>query len=433
MFRRKGISGLLFAAFLLCLIAFAIYAGAGAASIPDEIYLIGDSERTIDISFPFTLEAAKSEEAAVSALKLNGESLTDHEAGGYTETVTISSDGECTNDFKVKLFGFITVKTVKVTAMEDVMLVPGGQNIGVVLHTEGALVVGCMKFTAENGASCNPAEDAGLQPGDVIEKYNGTVVENASHLSELVNEFGGMAGIVTIIRDEEKLSLEVTPMRDISDGMLKLGVWVRDSTLGVGTLTFFEPISEKFAGLGHAITDIDTGELLTVKSGTIVEAKVIEVVKGQAGAPGEIRGYFDSGYNVVGDIYSNTEYGIYGKTETLLQNKVYKLLEAADRSQVEVGPATILCTLDKEGIKEYSCRIVKLNKQNSPGEKSFVIEIDDPALIEKTGGIIQGMSGSPIIQNGKLIGAVTHVFVDNPQKGYGIYIDWMLAEMYHTK
>ena len=189
------------------------------------------------------------------------------------------------------------------------------------------------------------------------------------------------------------------------------------------------PESGHLAGLGHAITDFDTGEILTVKDGTIVESQIIDVVKGEAGTPGELKGSFTDNAKALGSIERNTEYGIYGNAETELHNALYTYLEAADRSEVELGKATLLCTVDGNGVKEYSCQIIKVYDQGTQSQRSFIIEIDDAALLEKTGGIVQGMSGSPIIQNGKLIGAVTHVFIDNPKRGYGVYVDWMLQDM----
>ena len=205
---------------------------------------------------------------------------------------------------------------------------------------------------------------------------------------------------------------------------------MRDSTLGVGTLTFYDPASGKFAGLGHAITDVDTGKLLTVKDGEIVKSDILEVVKGEEGEPGELRGSFGQNDEVIGTISKNTEYGLYGNTQKQMQNGIYGALPAAKRDEVKVGEATLLCTLDDSGVKEYSCKIVKVNSQDSPEQKSFVVQIDDERLLETTGGIVQGMSGSPVIQNGKIVGAVTHVFINDPTQGYGIYLDWMLSEMY---
>ena len=202
----------------------------------------------------------------------------------------------------------------------------------------------------------------------------------------------------------------------------------------MGTLTFYDPASKKFAGLGHAITDVDTGKLLTVKDGEIVESEILEVVKGEEGEPGELRGSFGSNDEVIGYIKKNTDYGLYGNAAGELENKLYhNAIPAAKRDEVKVGDATLLCTLDDSGVKEYSCQIVKVTPQNSPAQKSFIVKIDDEELLGITGGIVQGMSGSPVIQDGKLIGAVTHVFVNDPTQGYGIYLDWMLNEMYSVQ
>lgn len=433
MLRKKSFYMTILTAFVLMIGIMAIVVATGVARIPDEIYLIGDGSRILDIELPFgiTIKSnVENDEESVNAIKINGTSLAEESVYRVNSPIVITSDAEATASVRIDLFGFITVKNVKITAVNEVLLVPGGECIGVMLHTKGALVVGSMDFQSEDGTFVNPAAKAGLKAGDVIEKYNGVEIADAEHLSKLVNTSNEQFDILTVSRDGKPVEIQITPVKDVSDGLYKLGVWVRDSTVGVGTLTYYDPTSDSFAGLGHAITDADTGELLTVKDGTIVKSKIIEIVKGEAGSPGEIRGYFDNTDKVVGRISMNTNYGIYGKADDAIANGLYGAMQAADRSEVVSGAATILCTLDDNGVEEYSCKVVKINVQSAPAQKSFVIQIDDEELLKKTGGIVQGMSGSPILQNGKIIGAVTHVFVDDPTRGYGVYIDWMLNEMY---
>ncbi len=433
MLRKKNIYIFLLVVILFSIGIFGVMVVAGVSNLPDEIYLIGGNSRTLDVELPFGLSirnGTKNDVQSISAIKLNGTSLSEEAVYQLDTPIIISSDAEATASVSVDLFGLITIKNIKITAVDEVFLVPGGQCIGVMLHTKGALVVGSMDFLNENGDYVNPAAQADLRAGDIIEEYNGIVIDDAEHLSELVNSSEKQTDILKIKRDDEYLEIEITPAKDASDGLYKLGVWVRDSTIGVGTLTYYDPVSGNFAGLGHAITDMDTGELLVVKEGTIVESQIIEIVKGEAGEPGEIRGYFNSTDKTIGTIYMNTEHGIYGKASEAIESDLFEALPVADRSEVTVGEATILCTLDNTGVHAYSCKIVKVNTQNLPAQKSFVIEVDDEDLLKKTGGIVQGMSGSPIIQNGKIIGAVTHVFVDDPAMGYGVYIDWMLNDMY---
>ncbi|MEI6100486.1 MAG: SpoIVB peptidase, partial [Eubacteriales bacterium] len=210
----------------------------------------------------------------------------------------------------------------------------------------------------------------------------------------------------------------------------RLGVWVRDSTAGVGTLTFYDQETGGYGGLGHAITDLDTGEELSVREGEIISSNIIDVVRGQAGMPGELKGYFNAN-NGIGSILKNSEFGIYGLCYNKITNPLYPDgIYVAKQSEVHEGPAKLLSTVDDKGVKAYDCTISNVVLQNEPTQKSFLITITDPELLKKTGGIVQGMSGSPVIQDGKLIGAVTHVFVNDPTKGYGIYIEWMLDELY---
>lgn len=414
--------------FLLVLALAAAGLMIAISDVPSEIFLMDGNSQTLQVGFPFELELEEGEQS-VSAVTVQGDSLKDKKSYSLSEPLVISGQEEGKCNASLKVFG-VKVKDIQITVLEEVMLVPGGQSIGVMLHTKGALVVGSMNITSKTGEPVNPAKVAGLQAGDIIEKYNGEEIKDAAHLSELINQDEEGAARLSVRRGDQNLELTIYPVQDAEDGLWKLGVWVRDSTLGVGTLTFYDPASGKFAGLGHAITDVDTGKLLTVKDGEIVESDILEVVKGEEGEPGELRGSFGQNDEVIGTISKNTEYGLYGNTQKQMQNGIYGALPAAKRDEVKVGEATLLCTLDDSGVKEYSCKIVKVNSQGSPEQKSFVVQIDDERLLETTGGIVQGMSGSPIIQNGKIVGAVTHVFINDPTQGYGIYLDWMLSEMY---
>jgi stage IV sporulation protein B len=225
------------------------------------------------------------------------------------------------------------------------------------------------------------------------------------------------------------MNIRVTAVKDRNDNVYKLGLWVRDSTAGVGTLTFCEPGTLKFASLGHAITDVDTQEILSVKQGQIVKSQIIDVRQGLKGTPGELKGVFRTD-EPIGTILKNCTYGIYGVFYKLEINDLYpEPIEVGRMNAVELGKATILTTVDSSGVKEFDCEIVKAVEQTAKADKGLVVHITDPQLLKQTGGIVQGMSGSPIIQNGRIIGAVTHVFINDPTYGYGIYIDWMLEEL----
>ncbi len=391
------------------------------SSLPDEIYLRKGASRTLDLGLPVQVDVE-----STGVVSIAGQTLA--EATGERQLTIQSVDsGETT--ISLSLFG-VPVKTVKVNVSDDVMVIPGGQSIGVTLYTKGALVVGITGIQLEGGEVVNPAREAGMLPGDVILSINGTEVNDADHVSEIVENTAGTLKIV-VDRAGREMTLSIDPVTDFSDGKKRLGIWVRDSTAGVGTLTFISTGNDHwFAGLGHAICDIDTGSILTVREGEIYFSEVIQVHRGENGAPGEIKGYFSSASGMMGLIQQNCEYGIYGPLyEDVDMTKFSDPIPVASRDEVKLGAATILATIDGEGVKEFDCEIIKLNPQASPEQKGIVLRVTDPELLEVTGGIVQGMSGSPILQNGKLVGAVTHVFVNNPTKGYGLYVDWMLDQI----
>ncbi len=411
--------GILFVV-LLCVVYF-LPAVQSYSSIPDEIYIQRGTQKAIDLGLP-----VKADTDAKNVISLSGETL--EEARGMQSPLVISSyeNGDAT--IQLSILG-VPVKTVQVNVSDEMMLIPGGQSIGVTLYTKGALVVGITGIELENGTTVNPAREAGMLPGDVIVSINGMIIENASHVTKILENTTGVMHIV-VDRNGRQLNLNVRPVADYSDGKMRLGVWVRDSTAGVGTLTFINPNNRWFGGLGHAICDLDTGSVLSVKKGEIYFSEVIQINKGESGVPGEIKGYFSSASGNMGLITKNTDYGIYGTLyDNVDLNEFAKPIPVAHPDEVMLGSAKLLSTIDHEGVKEFDCEIIKVNNQNSAEQKSLVVRITDEELLEKTGGIVQGMSGSPIIQNGKLVGAVTHVFINNPTKGYGLFADWMIEQM----
>ena len=413
------ILGILFV-IALCAVYF-LPAVQSYSNIPNEIYVEKGKAKAIDLGLPM-----KADVDSTGVISLGSETLS--EATGMQSPLVIEplDSGDAT--IELTLFG-VPVKSVKVNVSDERMVIPGGQSIGVTLFTKGALVVGITGVELENGTTVNPAREAGMLPGDVITRINGVEVENAEHVTRIINETTGDLDI-TVERNGRELNLKVKPVQDFSDGKMRLGVWVRDSTAGVGTLTFIDPNNRWFAGLGHAITDLDTGSVLSVKQGEIYFSEIIQINKGESGIPGEIQGFFSSASGNMGFICKNTDYGIYGTLyDNVDLNKFAKPIPIAHRDQVCLGAASILSTIDHKGVREFSCEIIKLADQSFPGQKGIVIKITDPELLDKTGGIVQGMSGSPIIQDGKLVGAVTHVFVNNPTKGYGLYADWMVRQV----
>lgn len=329
-------------------------------------------------------------------------------------------DGNVKKGENFKLASTVPIK-------KEIMLYPGGQPIGVRLNTKGVLVVALTDLEIGNKKVTSPGSLGGIEIGDSILSINGEHIISSEQVLTIINTAGGNAVKVEIERKGEKITKEVKPVK-CDEGFYKLGLWVRDSTAGVGTLTFYEEKSGTFAALGHPITDMDTGTILSINSGEILSSSINSVIKGTRGNPGELKGIFINESSSLGTINKNTQCGIIGKTDKKLVNKLSKPMAAARRSEIKEGPAKILTTVDGEEPKLYDIRVQKLLDQDTPDSKSMVISITDPELLNKTGGIVQGMSGSPIIQEGKIIGAVTHVLINKPEVGYGIYIEWMLKE-----
>ena len=329
----------------------------------------------------------------------------------------------------VNLFGLFPVGRMRVDVDEGRVLVPGGQAVGVALATQGVLVVGVSDVSGKS-----PAQNAGLRAGDVILQVNGQQVSDSETLTELVASAKGMPMQVVYERGGKEKTARLQPLQDAVTGAWRIGAWVRDSTAGVGTLSFYDPESGCYGALGHAINDGDTGKLLPIRMGSLFKADIVEVRRGQRGTPGELRGTFLREQKLLGSIVQNSALGIYGQMGADVQNPLYPDgLPVGYQESVRPGPATILSTVDGSGIRAYSVEIVQAVRQMTPGPRSMVIRVTDPVLLEKTGGIVQGMSGSPIIQNGRIIGAVTHVFLDDPTQGYGIYIEWMLETARQTQ
>ncbi len=301
---------------------------------------------------------------------------------------------------------------------ETRVLMPGGCSVGVAIRTRGVLVVGM-----DEGA----ASDAGLRAGDVILSVNGLPLEKAEVLTSTVAAAEGQMVELVIDRDGRERTLMIAPRYDKAGAAWRLGVWVRDSTAGVGTLTFYDPQTLTYGALGHAITDTDTGSVLSVREGELMQAQIVDVRRGQRGTPGELRGSFLREQVQLGAVLKNTAYGIYGTLNAPVESALYPDgLPVASRSEVHAGTATILSTVDDGSVTEYTVEITQVLRQSGAAQKSLELKVTDERLLEKTGGIVQGMSGSPIIQDGKIVGAVTHVLVNDPTRGYGIFIENML-------
>jgi stage IV sporulation protein B len=328
------------------------------------------------------------------------------------------------NSANVNLQGLLEAKPTFIKKSPKIMVYPGGQPIGVKLNTKGVLVVALSDIEGNNGKVQSPAANAGVQIGDSIIRINENEINSAEDLARFVNKEKNSEITLILQRKNNSSTFEVKvkPTIDSKDGKQKIGLWVRDSTAGVGTLTLYDDKTKKFAALGHPITDADTGTILSVSNGVIVSSNIVSVKKGTRGNPGELRGLFIDEDKINGQIIKNTECGIFGDGNKNLINSKF-------REPMEVGlKSEILTTINCSEPELFTIEIQKLLSQNVSGPKSMVIKITDPTLLEKTGGIVQGMSGSPIIQNNKIVGAVTHVLINKPDMGYGIYIEWMLKD-----
>ena len=380
------------------------------SNIPDEITIFEGENLSLKTIFGMTLHS----EDEVLEVSANSGEKTINKIGN--ETLSIS------------LFDKLFLKSVDVSVLPKTTVIPVGNIAGVKLYTNGVLVVGMSEIEGEDSKTYKPYENTGIEEGDTIVKINDNVINSTDDLIEKVNMSNGEKVEIEYIHDEETKECSITPVKT-SNEEYKLGLWVRDSAAGVGTVTFYEPSTQSFGALGHGITDIDTGDLLNIASGEFVTAKVLNIRKGEDGNPGKIQGTVEE-QETIGEITKNTEFGIYGKIQDLssLNIDTSKEMEVAMREEIELGKATILCSLDNQTVKEYEIEITKIYKDNNYNNKSMEIKVTDEELIEKTGGIIQGMSGSPIIQNGKFIGAVTHVLVNSSTEGYAIFGDLMLKQ-----
>jgi len=307
------------------------------------------------------------------------------------------------------------------------MLIPVGSTAGIKMFSDGVLIVGISKIMTEKG-EISPAGDCGLKPGDIIVEINSEKITSADDLRESVQSKSRLN--IGYIRDGKKGHVTVRPAVSASDGTRKLGCWVRDSMAGIGTITFYDPETKIFGALGHGINDVDTSALLPLAAGALISSRVASVKPGTAGSPGELRGEFDAS-SEFGVLFANTERGVFGKMDISAVKTIKRMMPVAYINEITPGKATILSNIEGDTVEEYEIEIKKIFPANSDSIRDMTIEVTDPRLLAKTGGIVQGMSGSPILQNGKVVGAVTHVLINEPARGYGIYIQKMLETAYN--
>lgn len=322
----------------------------------------------------------------------------------------------------IKLMGVIPVKKVQVNVVSPVHLVPCGTPFGIKMYTQGVMVVGMSDFETKEGTQ-NPAKKAGIRVGDVIISIDGARVNSNEEIANIVENSGGKALDFYVARNGINFTCTVRPAVSVAENKYKVGLWVRDSSAGIGTLTFYNEENGTFGGLGHGICDVDTGKIIPLMSGEIVGVSITGVAKGRKGAPGELRGSF-KGEEPLGVVATNEETGVFG---TLNRKPVEaKAVQMALKQQIKEDKAQIITTLDNNEREYFDIVIERVNFNDNSPTKNMIIRVTDPVLLEKTGGIVQGMSGSPIIQNGMLVGAVTHVFINDPTRGYGIFAENML-------
>lgn len=326
--------------------------------------------------------------------------------------------------FRLNLFNLIPLKNIDVNVIPKTTVVPMGNAIGMKLYTAGVLVVGMSEIEGKK-----PYENSGIKEGDRIIQINQNQIDNTDDLMKAVNKSDGNNISIKYVRDEKTITTSIKPLKN-SNNEYKIGLWVRDAAAGVGTLTFYEPSSGMFATLGHGIMDIDTAELIKIANGELVTTNILSINKGTKGNPGEIRGTIEAGHTI-GSISKNTKFGVFGtinKTPYLNTSNTNEV-QVALREEIKTGKAQIICELENGKKEYYDIEIQRIFISNNKDNKSMLIKVTDKKLSEKTGGIIQGMSGAPIIQNGKFVGAVTHVLVNDPTIGYGVFADIMLKQM----
>lgn len=342
----------------------------------------------------------------------------------FEKAVTVSQDGGYI--LPCRLLGYIPFKEVKVTPVDEQEIYVSGSTIGIYMETEGVLVIDTGEIEDQNGEMKEPAKNL-VKQGDYIVSFNG---EKISTKRELINDIAGLDGeevTLEVKREGESVPVSVTPVKD-TKGDYKLGIWVRDDTQGIGTLTYVDQ-NGRYGALGHGISDIDTAQLLNIRNGALYKAQILAINKGSKGNPGELAGFirYDD-RNILGSIEINSKNGIYGQFYKGAEDGItLKKMPVAYKQDVKTGEASVLCNVDGE-VREYQAEIKRIDLNHEDTNKSFVIQITDEKLLEKTGGIVQGLSGSPVMQNGKMVGAITHVFVQDSTSGYGIFIENMLGK-----
>lgn len=396
------------------------------AAFPGELKLFLGQHRQLDYTMPVHADVT----VDPTIVNINGsESRSVKVDLGKPLSIVPRSSGIA--KMQMKLFGTIPFKTVTVHVVPELKVIPGGQTIGVKVKSDGIMVVGHHQVKTKEGEKVSPAQSAGIRLGDLIKSANGEKLKDVGQMAKIVEETGKRGGTLKLVieRGTGQFVKELKPVYDAEDRSWRLGLYIRDSAAGVGTLTFYAPEHGVYGALGHIITDMDTQAPIRVGEGQIVQSSVTSINKSSSGEPGEKRAHFVKEGKVLGTVERNTQFGIFGRMSELPKPSYDdKAIPVAFADEVKEGPAHILTVVDGEKVEKFDIMITRAMRQSEPATKGMIIKITDEKLLKRTGGIVQGMSGSPIIQNGKLVGAVTHVFVNDPSSGYGCYIEWMLGD-----
>lgn len=392
--------------------------------LPKEIHLIKGEEHIFKFNIPVEANVVTKDKLV---LNINNKPVSENIHINLAEKFSVLSKESGIIDVELKLFGMIPLKTVKVDVISDIQVVPCGNTIGVRISTDGVMVLGTGYVNSEDGNIYEPGKGV-VKSGDLILQANNKELMTKEQLIDQINQSDGKPVNLKIKRQDEIIQTSIHPMKSTEDKLYKIGVWVRDSTQGIGTVTYYNPQSKNFGALGHGILDVDTNQLMSVRDGEITASEITSVKKGKKGSPGELIGNI-LGDTVLGNIKINTQFGIYGIMNEKLDKSIPKeAMTIGLQQEVHEGKAKIRTNVLGNELEEYDIYIQSVNKFSNDDSKGMIIKITDPKLLENTNGIVQGMSGSPIIQNNKLIGAVTHVFVQDPTKGYGIFIENMIKQ-----
>lgn len=394
-------------------------------SIPDQIRIIVGEDEDFDFNLPFQ---AKFVTDNVGVISVNNKSVPANQIKlNLNKPFTLKSSQTGYYTINLKLFGFLSFKQIEIGIVDILELEPSGNPIGIYIETDGVMVLGTGIINALDGLNYEPALNK-LKTGDYITAINDITIDNKEQLIDAIQNCDGDDLQVDVRRDGKNVEYMITPI-ETADGEYKIGTWIRDNTQGIGTITFVTKDGE-FGALGHGITDVDTSLIMQIERGYLYTADIMTIVKGKAGAPGELIGLINQNDKYkIGNIIKNTNQGIYGTiNENYDGSNLKGYIPIGLKQEVEVGPATIICCVNDE-VKEYDVQIEKIDINSTSPNKGMVICITDKELLELTGGIVQGMSGSPILQNNKIIGAVTHVFIQDSTKGYGTFIENMIYNL----